>query len=291
MASRAALAATRSLDILSFLAANPSQAYSLTELARALDVNPSSMFGIVNAMTDAGYLSRHAFQKTYRLGPVSAAVGQAALQQDSLLEAASDEVRRLGQELEVEAVVVAAVAGDMVTVARAGPPAGRFLSFIGQRVPHAAPVGSIFVAWADDDHISRWLDRADPALDEVARQDYLEVLEVVRREGQAVVTLVDRSWRFATAPDTVASGRGKLLVPLSPGSQHRIYYVGVPVFDIQGDVSFGLFATGTSTRVRVERVNQLSDRLHDVATGIMNRVGARAPPAPEPALTKKSKRR
>ena len=146
MATRAALAATRSLDILSFLAANSSQAYSLTELARALDVNPSSMFGIVNAMTAAGYPSRHAFQKTYRLGPVTAAVGQAALHQDPLLEMAAEEVQRLSQELEVEAVVLAAVAGDMVTIARAGPPAGRFLSFIGQRVPHAAPVGSIFTA-------------------------------------------------------------------------------------------------------------------------------------------------
>lgn len=291
MASRAALAATRSLDILSFLAANPSQPYSLTELARALDVNPSSMFGIVNAMTDAGYLSRHAFQKTYRLGPVTAAVGQAALHQDQLLELASDEVRRLAHELKVEAVVVTAVAGDMVTVARAGPPAGRFLSFIGQRVPHGAPVGSIFAAWADKESVDAWLDRATPQLDAPARKDYAGVLDVVRREGQAVVTIVEKSWRFAASPDIVKATKSKLLIPLSAGSQHRVYYVGVPVFDTNGQVSFGLFATGTSTRITVDRVNQLSERLHDVATGIMNRVGAKVPSTHGAAARSNAKRK
>jgi DNA-binding IclR family transcriptional regulator len=277
MASRAALAATRSLDILSFLAANPDQVFSLTELARALDVSPSSMFGIVNAMTDAGYLSRHVFQKTYRLGPVAAAVGQAALRQDRLLDLASEEVRRLASELKVETVVVAAVGGDMVTVARSGPAGGRFLSFIGQRVPHAAPVGSIFTAWADKSAVDAWLDRTEPPLDAATRKDYRGVLEAVRREEQAVVTVVDRTWRFGVRSETMKSVKSKLLFALEPGSQLRLYYVGVPVFDANGDVSFGLFANGTSTRSSVERINQLSERLHDVATGISNRVGGRIP--------------
>ncbi len=279
MASRAALAATRSLDILSFLAANPGQAYSLTELARALEVNPSSMFAIVNAMTDAGYLSRHTFQKTYRLGVVTAAVGLAARHQDPLLEMATDEIRRLAEELDIESVVVAAVGGDMVTLACAGPTTGRFLSFIGQRAPYAAPVGSIFAAWADDERAEAWLERTEPALDDKARKDYRKVLDVVRREGHAVVTLVDRSWRFAAAPVNATPSRNRLLVPLSPGSTHRVHYVGVPVFDVQGNVELGLFAAGTSTRMTVDRVNQLADGLHDAAAGIMNRVGAKKPAA------------
>jgi DNA-binding IclR family transcriptional regulator len=287
MSSRAALAATRSLDILSYLATNPDQAFSLTELAVALDINPSSMFGIINAMADAGYVSRHAFQKTYRLGPVAAAVGVAALNQDSNLEAAADEVNRLGVELDAEAVVVIAVAGEMVTLACAGPSGGRFLSFVGQRVTHGAPVGSIFVAWSDPDVVDAWLERAEPELSDATKEQYKEVLGIVRQEGQAIVTLVERKWRFAVSPKTAASTRNDLLVPMSPGSKHRLYYVGVPVFDAQGQVLFGLFATGTSTKVTIDRVTELSDRLDDAATSVMNRIGGKAPKAPSPPTKKR----
>jgi DNA-binding IclR family transcriptional regulator len=282
MASRAALAATRSLDVLNFLAANPSQPYSLTELARALDTNPSSMFGIVSVMTEAGYLIRLPFQKTYRLGPVAAAIGQAALHQDPLLEFASDEVLRLGRELEVEAVVVAAVGADMVTVARAGPEGSRFLSFVGQRVPHAAPVGSIFTAWADEGAVEDWLDRPKPELDEPEKEKYREVLDVVRHDQQAVVLIVDRAWRFGTSASIATSSKNDMLIPLLSNSQHRVYYIGIPVFDLQGKVSFGLFTSGTSTRLTVERINELADRLHDAATSIMNRIGAHAPTPVKP---------
>jgi len=279
MASRAALAATRSLDVLSFLAAHPQDAYSLTELAHALEVNPSSMFGILSAMADAGYLVRHPSQKTYRLGPIAAAVGVAALNQDKNLDAAADEVRRLAGDLETEAVVATTVAGDMVTLACAGPPGSQFLSFVGQRVPHAAPIGSIFAAWADEEGVVAWLNRAHPALNAADQAELRKVLGLVRRDGQAAVTIVDRRWRFAVSPTTDGACDGGLLVPLEAGVRHRLYYVAVPVFDRRGDVLFGLFATGTSSPVSVDRVNELSDRLNDAAESIMTRIGGRTPAA------------
>jgi hypothetical protein len=225
------------------------------------------MFGIVSVMTEAGYLIRLPFQKTYRLGPVAAAIGQAALHQDPLLEFASDEVLRLGRELEVEAVVVAAVGADMVTVARAGPEGSRFLSF---------------TAWADEGAVQDWLDRPSPALDEPEKEKYREVLDVVRHDQQAVVLIVDRAWRFGTSASIATSSKNDMLVPLLSNSQHRVYYIGIPVFDLQGKVSFGLFTSGTSTRLSVERINELADRLHDAATSIMNRIGAHAPTPVKP---------
>jgi DNA-binding IclR family transcriptional regulator len=198
------------------------------------------------------------------------------------LEFASDEVLRLGRELEVEAVVVAAVGADMVTVARAGPEGSRFLSFVGQRVPHAAPVGSIFTAWADEGAVQDWLDRPSPELDEPEKEKYREVLDVVRHDQQAVVLIVDRAWRFGTSASIATSSKNDMLVPLLSNSQHRVYYIGIPVFDVQGKVSFGLFTSGTSTRLSVERINELADRLHDAATSIMNRIGAHAPTPVKP---------
>ena len=68
-----------------------------------------------------------------------------------------------------------------------------------------------------------------------------------------------------------------MLVPLLSNSQHRVYYIGIPVSTFGGKVSFGLITSGTSTRLSVERINELADRLHDAATSIMNRIGAHAP--------------
>ena len=163
---RAALAANRSLDVLSFLAANPSQGHTLTELARGLGVNPSSMHGILAVMTDSGFLLRHSSHKTYRLGPMAAAVGQASYEQNPSIDLARQELARLADEFDLQAAVVASIDDAMIVVGRHGPATGEFLTFVGQRVLHAPPFGSIFAAWAPRNRASQWLQAAEPPLDE-----------------------------------------------------------------------------------------------------------------------------
>ena len=281
MASRAALAATRSLDVLGFLASHPGQAHTLTELAHGLGVNPSSMHGILGVMTEAGYLSRHPFHKTYRLGPVAAAVGQAAVQQNPLLELASEEVVRLTNEFDIESVVLTTVGDEMVVVARSGPPVGRFLSFVGQRWHHAAPMGSIFVAWAGDAAAQRWFDASDHPLEQTERAHYREVLERVRADGHAAVVIEENSWKLGTDANGLTKSQAKnpLITAFTKGQTYRIFYIGQPVFDAFGEVALGLFVNGPSARLALERVDEFSQRLADVAARIMKRTGGRPPSA------------
>ena len=197
MASRAALAATRSLDILDYLAAHPSQGHTLTELARNLDVNASSMHGILAVMADAGYVDTTPVHKTYRLGPVAAAIGQAAIAQDPIIEMAVEEIARLTRDFDMESVVLTALGEEMVVVARSGPPTGRFLSFIGQRWRHAPPMGSVFVAWAGDAAVDKWLGAAQPPLDAEGKRSFKQVLAQVRGDGRAVVIVDENRWKLA----------------------------------------------------------------------------------------------
>jgi len=270
---RAALAANRALDVLSFLAANPSQGHTLTELARGLGVNNSSMHGILAVMTDSGFLLRHASHKTYRLGPMAAAVGQASYEQNPSIDLARQELVRLSDEFELQAAVVASIEDAMIVVGRHGPATGEFLTFVGQRVPHAPPFGSIFAAWAADDRASQWLQMAEPPLTEAQADAYRGALEHVRNEGRAILVVQNREFRFACAAD-VADPSG-LLVPLESGVRYRLFYVGVPIFNSEGEVSLGLFVDGPPSKLGADKIEEIADRLEVAARAVMTRTGGR----------------
>ena len=275
MTSRAALAAARSLDILDYLAANPGQAHTLTELARALEVNASSMHGILGVMAEAGYVVRHPAHKTYRLGPAAAATGQSAIAQDPVVELAMQEVERLTADFDVESVILCTVRDEMVVVGRSGPPTGRFLSFVGQRWPHEPPMGSIFVAWAPDDAVDRWLSSVEPPLDKEAREQYRTVLAQVRADGRAVVVVVGNEWKLGTV-EAQDHGSG-FVVHLDAESRYRVFYIGHPIFNSFGEVVLGLFVNGPSKRLSVQQIQDLSERLSESAMRIQHRTGGRAP--------------
>lgn len=280
---RAALAANRSLDVLSFLAANPSQGHTLTELARGLGVNPSSMHGILAVMTESGFLMRHTSHKTYRLGPMAAAVGQAAYEQNPSIDFARQELSRLADEFALQAAVVASIDDSMIVVGRHGPSTGEFLTFVGQRVPHAPPFGSIFAAWGPDDRASSWLPRPILRSTGLEIESYRRVLEVVRAEGRAILVVQNREFRFATIGGVAKEPSG-LLVPLEAGGSYRLFYVGVPIFNSEGEVSLGLFVDGPPTRLGVERIEDIAERLEGAARSVITRTGGRAFNAAAPAF-------
>ncbi|HEY5886406.1 MAG TPA: helix-turn-helix domain-containing protein, partial [Acidimicrobiales bacterium] len=117
--ARPAPAVDRAVEILDFLTDNPRDAFSLSELARRLDLNKASAHAILNALTDQGYLLRHPSRKDYRLGPRLIAVGEAAREQYPVVEFARDELRRLSEDLGTECVASAPIGNEMVIVDRA----------------------------------------------------------------------------------------------------------------------------------------------------------------------------
>lgn len=270
---RAALAANRALDVLSFLAANPSQGHTLTELARGLGVNPSSMHGILAVMMDSGFLVRHPSHKTYRLGPMAAAVGQASYEQNPSIDLARQELVRLSDEFELQAAVVASIEDAMIVVGRHGPPTGEFLTFVGQRVPHAPPFGSIFAAWASEARASQWLEAAEPGLDDAQAEAYRQALAQVRNDGRAILVVQNRHFRFAAAAKVVDSSG--LLVPLESGGSYRLFYVGVPIFNSEGEVSLGLFIDGPPSKLGADQIEEIADRLEAAARAVSTRTGGR----------------
>jgi hypothetical protein len=208
--ARAAPAATRAAGIVSFLTSHPSRGFTITELVQHLGMNIASAHATLAVLCDFGFLVRHPVHRTYVLGPALAVTGFAALEQHPAVQAAIDQAEILAHELDAEIGVYAIAGRDVIFLVRRGPEplastigndpierarveAGRVrpgfrelapLDYPGDRSPLLAPFGAVFMAWADDDAVAAWLERAE-VTDTVADL-YRRVLAEVRNLGFSV---------------------------------------------------------------------------------------------------------
>src|SRR5690606_23664768 len=63
----------------------------------------------------------------------------------------------------------------------------RGASSVGQRIEMVAPMGGVFVAWADEERVATWIATAPEAIREPREQALLHTwLDAIRRRGYAV---------------------------------------------------------------------------------------------------------
>ena len=90
---RRALSATRTADLLNFLAAHPDESLTYSELSRRLGVNLASTHNLLMALTECGYLTRDPKTRTYSLGAALVALGDAALRGNPIVDETRGEIR------------------------------------------------------------------------------------------------------------------------------------------------------------------------------------------------------
>src|SRR5437870_5662390 len=103
--ARGGLSATRALEIIDYLASRGTTAFSLSELARELEINVASCHAILGALTRSGHLSRHPWHKTYTLGPALVAIGHVALRNHDLIARAEAAAAELSRDEGVEVLL------------------------------------------------------------------------------------------------------------------------------------------------------------------------------------------
>ncbi len=246
---RASPSALRAIQLLSFLADHGSDSYSISELARSLDMNRATCQSVLMSLEEGAFVRRDPRRKTYSLGPALIPLGEAALASLRVVEEARPEVDRLAADTGVECVAAVAAGAEMIIVARAGPPIGfGALTRVGQTVPICPPFGIAFVAWSDSETIDAWLARAGK-LPDPERKRYLASIEVVRQRGYSVTLEIRSRERLAEVLGELRSHRQRggpvvaehqqinqllheeYLLPEGeePGS-HRLAQLSVPVF-------------------------------------------------------------
>src|SRR4029079_10882145 len=182
--ARAAPAATRAANILAFLTANPLRGFRISELAEHLGMNLASAHATLAVLCDAGFLLRDPVHRTYVLGPALAVTGFAALEEHPAIPAALEQAGLLAEELRAEIGATAIAGRDVIFVARRGAPEAASIGYPGDRSPLLAPIGAIFMAWADDDAVAEWLERAE--LPTHLADSYREILGEIRVRGFSV---------------------------------------------------------------------------------------------------------
>jgi DNA-binding IclR family transcriptional regulator len=260
--ARPAPGADRAVEILDFLADNPRDTFSLSELARRLDLNKASAHATLNALTDKGYLLRHPTRKDYRLGPRLIAVGEAARAQYPVVDFARDELRRLSEDVGTECVASAAVGDEMVIVDRAGPvrPIGVSVA-VGVRFPLVPPMGTVFMAWSSAREIDEWLERIGPEVTEAERDRYRHALAAVRERG------------YSAGRD----GEEYQLLELRSATEYRVTTIGAPVFGTEGEVALGVFIVGFRDAVTPEQVPEVAERLMKATDAITESIHGQSP--------------
>jgi DNA-binding IclR family transcriptional regulator len=262
--ARPALAATRAVDCLNLLAANPTQSFTLSELVQQLELNIASCHALVNVLTRQGFLQRHPKHKTYSLGPALVAIGHAALECHPAIDMARDEARELAQRLDLEVLITARIEGQLVALARAG----RYLSAnaslrVGQRVPLIPPLGSPFMAWAPAKEIKEWLARAADHASAEELAHYRDILDIVRARGFSVtlrnpvqrqlgevVANLSASPHAAALRERMARLIAELghnayqLGSIDDAQRYEVVLLSAPIFDAYGQVAYTISLLG-----------------------------------------------
>jgi flavin reductase (DIM6/NTAB) family NADH-FMN oxidoreductase RutF/DNA-binding IclR family transcriptional regulator len=192
------------------------------------------------------------------------------------LELARPEIEALAQPLELECTVSAIVGDDHVAIARAGRPRGTTL--LGTRFPVMPPVGMLFLAWAGEDAVERWLRRADPPLSESHREAFRDALGRIRRRGYML--LFGRELPSALEPGDTEQGvvRAAMLLraveqigietftrDMAGGKPAPVSLISAPVFDANGNVILSLNLLGFDSPLTPAAIGDLAARVTDAA--------------------------
>ena len=287
--SRPALAATRALAVLNFLAGNPTEDFTLSDLARRLGINVASAHAILGVLVDGGYVVRHPRRRTYALGPAVVALGDAALERHAAIDLARDAARSLAGSTGLEVAVTAPAGEHIVFLARAGDHSARGVPVhVGQRVPFVPPLGSVFVAWSDDP--SWWLDRSTDA-------DALgEVLVGIRQRGYSVALEADARKGLGRALDDLAASpsspdlqdtvdalvadladREYQVRELDGAAAYDVSMVAAPVFGASGEVILAITAVGFRGPLAAGEVAALGEQLRDAGLVVTRKSRGRLP--------------
>jgi DNA-binding IclR family transcriptional regulator len=125
---------------------------------------------------------------------------------------------------------------------------------VGQRVPLQPPIGSVFLAWSATDKVTRWLDRAQPALTAADVDHHQHTLAAVRERGFSIGLESSVRQGFGQAMVEERDSITDLLAELGrvpyqldvveEQATYDVTMIAAPIFDANRDVVAALTVVG-----------------------------------------------
>jgi DNA-binding IclR family transcriptional regulator len=287
----------RVIDVLNFLAAHPTESFSLAEIARHVGLSNGSAHRVLTTLASAQFLARNEKQRTYALGTAMVAIGQAAVEKHRGIEVARREIARLAVELNVQCSANAVVEGEILVLAKEGTAQShRGLTRVGERRPLVPPVGLCHVAWSGEAAIAAYVEKAAPHMSEAMRAHLLAAFGLIRRRGYAIAANgpgAHHSREATVLPagqirdqaywSSVFEMVGQLtanevqLSAIADAGTDGISYITAPVFSPAGAVSLQLVISGMPRNLGTEEIERYADKLCATAASITTETHGRRP--------------
>jgi DNA-binding IclR family transcriptional regulator len=203
--------AARAISIIEFMAAHQTETFTISELARRLSLNKSTVHTLVHTLHEAGWLFCSTVDLRYGLGPTLTILGEAAAQAIPELTLARSAMEELAAEFQRECVFSMVADGEIISLYTTGP-AGLRGNWVrpGARTPCNPPFGTVFMAWEGDAARKAWYERgrvSDPQRYEELNAD----LAAIRKRGYVVTVKSTFEAKLAqvmrTMPDAFVSRR------------------------------------------------------------------------------------
>ncbi|MEZ5743204.1 MAG: helix-turn-helix domain-containing protein [Sphingomonadaceae bacterium] len=287
----------RPLKVITFLAAHPTEAFSLAEIARFLNLSKGSAHRVMTALTEAGFVARHPRRKTYTLGMALVAVGQAALDRYPGIEIARREMTRLGVELGAGFGATAIVNEEYLLLGREGTPRTYDgLTLVGERRIVVPSIGIGQMAWRSDAEIDAYLDKGSAYLSSDVRDHLLACMPAIRRRGfsmaadgmglrrllEATVIPLGQfvetpppGTSFAAIADISASEFQMLDWDEAQGT--GVNYVAAPVFSPEGEVCMEIVMSAFPEGLAPREIERYAAKLVQAADVVTNEIRGRKP--------------
>lgn len=271
--------------ILNFFAEHPGQAFTLTDLVRALRLSRATCHALLTGLVEVGYLYR-ANDKNYVLGPALINIARVAADHASPMQVAQPEMRALADEFDGFCSAFYRDRDDVVVRERAA--SGTHLGWSappGTRMKLRPPFGAIFFAWSPRAEAEAWLETATPTPTPEQRETMLRSMAFAREHGfafgvrgqvHAGGSLVSAEQVFGGEPSEVSVSH---LTQIDPDREYQLAFALAPVFDDKGQVAFVLGLMGVGGRPKGAEVERMGRKLRESCDRITRYLGGRQPQA------------
>jgi DNA-binding IclR family transcriptional regulator len=285
----------RVVEVVELLAERPGDSSTSTEIARHLGTNRSTTLAILRTLVATGWatVDRHG---RYGLGAGLIAVGEAARAGLGLIDVARAEMEPLAERLGLEAMG-AVPAGDRLVVAvTVGGDGLHGIMRVGQSLPMAPPFGMVVVAFAADDEVEAWLDRAPTALRTSERTRYRRAIAAVRARGFSATLDIETRRRLGeTLAELAEHPRSRdararrdalvaalahdhyVLLDLPRQPALPISQISAPVFGVDGRVELVLGVQGFPHQIAPDQLAVIAGLIVGTAERITRVRGGRKP--------------
>ena len=260
----------RVVSVLNFFVEHPGQAFTFTDIVKALKLGRATCHSLLAGLVEEQYLYRNV-DKTYVIGPALVAVGRIAGEQFQPIQAAKSEMRALSDEHNVTCAYVYREGYEVVMHYHTG--SGTTASWAvrqGHRLPLRAPFAAPFFVTSSQDEIDAWIENLPMKPSDKELALLTQDLAFNRCYGFSIgVTNPDIEQNKLEPERPFFVEHDNFPVTYTNSIEHDVEkeYSAVvsPVFGSNGKVEFVLAITGFSKSMRGDQIVAIAAELREAA--------------------------